>query len=544
MLTLVSTSAIASPSDLIRVAVPIGVGIASAAYLTMKAMNKYDSSNADMPIPTVRIRPGDTSNDAEYDEDNDLFLARCEEEYGLVFNCSMKNQYLTVISGSLVREIFMTEELNFMDAVDEINGFRTFETSVLKSKHGPDSREIHEIVRDDITPFLPMFIPRIMEQLTTIVDDQLGHCENKLIEKPLGIFQDMVAGAMANVFMGPKIAKDPKVIDSFIQCTYDFAEVVGKDNNKKFWRRFKIRTKYGYMNPLQKHVRILTDAAAPVVLERRREETEAAENGVEYVRPLDILQRLLDNFDKYGFVDLEDICGHLLILVIASVHTTSDSSSNMCYYLAAFPECIDTLYHEQQQVLDQIEKERQASRQKKLESGEVVTEQGFEDTELDPKNDRDLSTSAIKRMVYMDSFIREILRCRTERLSLAHLARSDVKLSNGMVIPKGRQVHVNIRSVHQGFDNQDEDPTEFRPWRFVGKPKSATKISKDFLRFGMGRHACPGRFLAILEMKAIGSVIVSKYSKIEIQDRSKTKKALFCELGIPADTGLIFTSRH
>ncbi|KAF9172261.1 hypothetical protein BGX21_005194 [Mortierella sp. AD011] len=544
MLTLVSTPTVANPSNLIRVAVPIGVGIASVAYLTMKAMNKYDSNNAGVPIPTVRIRPGDTSNDAEYDEDNDLFLARCEEEYGLVFNCFVKNQYLTVISGSLVHEIFMTEELNFMDAVDEINGVRTFGSSSLKSKHEPDSPEIRSIVRDDITPFLPMFIPRIMGRLMTIVDDQLGHCENKLIEKPLGIFQDIIAESMANVFMGPKIAKDPKVVDSFIQCTYDLAEVVGNGNRKNFWRRFKNRIKYGYVNPLQKHVRILTDAAAPVILERRREEMEAAEKGVEYIRPLDILQKLLDKSDKYEFVDLEDICGHLLMLVIASVHTTSDSSSNMCYYLAAFPECIEILYREQQEVLDQVEKERQASRQKKLESGEVVTEQGFEDTELDPKNDRDLSASTIKRMVYMDSFIRELLRYRTERLSLAHLARSDVKLSNGMVIPKGRQVHVNIRSVHQDFDNQDEDPTEFHPWRFVGKSKSAAKVSKDFLRFGMGRHACPGRFLAILEMKAIGSVMVSKYSKIEIQDRSKTKKALLCELGSPIDTGLIFTSRH
>ncbi|KAF9355251.1 hypothetical protein BGX26_006826 [Mortierella sp. AD094] len=506
MLTPVSTSAIASPSDLIRVAVPIGVGIASAVYLTIKSTNK-NNINVDVLIPTVRIRPGDTAHGAEYAEDNDLFLARCEEEYGPVFNCSIMGQYITVISGSLVH-----------------------------------SRVTHDIVRDNISPFLPMFTPRIVEQLTTILNEQLGHCESKLVEKPIDLFQNMIAGAMANVFMGPEVAKDPKVVDSFIQCTYDWGKVVGKDHNKGFWRWFRTRAKYGYANPLQKHIRILTDAATPVVHERRRQEMEAAENGVEYVRPLDILQKLVDNFDKYGFVDLEDVCGHLLILVLASVHNTSDSSSILCYYLAAFPKFIEALYHEQLEVLDQVAKERQELRQKKLESGEVVAEQDFEGTELDPKNDRDLSANAVKRMVYMDSFVRELLRYKTERLSLPHLARRDVQLSNGMVIPKGRQVLVNIRSVHQS-EGQGEDPTEFRPWRFVGKSKPATKVSNDFLIFGMGKHACPGRFLAIQEMKTVGSLMISKYSKIEIQDRSKTKKALLSRMGNPIDAGLIFTSR-
>ena len=57
------------------------------------------------------------------------------------------------------------------------------------------------------------------------------------------------------------------------------------------------------------------------------------------------------------------------------------------------------------------------------------------------------------------------------------------------------------------------------------------------------RHACPGRFLAIQELKTVGVLMVSNYSKIEIQDPSKTKKALLSRIGDPIDTGLIFTSR-
>ncbi|KAF9114520.1 hypothetical protein BGX27_010577 [Mortierella sp. AM989] len=539
MLGLVSTSAVAYPSDIIRAALPIGVGVASAVYLAMKAMDK---NNVGQPIPAVPIRPGDTTHDAEYADDNDLFLARCEE-YGPVFNCSIMGQHLTVVSGPLVREIFLTDELSFGDAIDETTGIRAFTLSLIKSNRERDSRTSHDIIRDYLSPSLPLFTPRIVKQLTAIVEEQLGHCENKLVEKPIDLFQDMIASAMASVFMGPEIAKDPKVINTFIQCTYDFGQVIGKDRKKSFWHVFGNRAKYGYANPLQKHIQVLVNAASPVVLERRRQEAEAAENGVEYERPLDILQRMLDSFDKYGFIDLEDVCGHLLMLVLASVHTTSDSSTNLCYYLAAFPEYMEPLLEEQREVLDQIEKERQALRQKTLDSGEVASEHDFEGTELDPKKDRDLTSSAVKRMTHMDSFVREVFRYRSERLSLPHLARKDVVLSNGMVISKGRQVIVNVRSVHQDHNKQGEDPLEFRPWRFVGKSKSATKVSNDFLTFGMGKHACPGRFLAIQELKTVGALMVSRYSKIEIQDPSKTKKALLCRMGDPVDTGLIFTSR-
>ena len=57
------------------------------------------------------------------------------------------------------------------------------------------------------------------------------------------------------------------------------------------------------------------------------------------------------------------------------------------------------------------------------------------------------------------------------------------------------------------------------------------------------RHACPGRFLAIQEIKTIGVLVVSKYSKIEIQDPSKTTKSLRTRMGEPVPTGVIMTSR-
>ncbi|KAF9963475.1 hypothetical protein BGZ70_007394 [Mortierella alpina] len=508
MLTLVSSSSGADAVGVIKAALPIGIGLASAAFLTLK-MTGQIGHGTDKSIPTVALRPGNKTHDEEYYEDPDLFLSTCEELYGPVFNLLIHNQSMTIISGPIAREVFMTEDLSFGDALDDTSGIHSFTASITRSKRAFNDPAIHEMIRDIVTPNLALFTPRIVECMQTIGRRDFGVCDRKLVPDPLLVFREMIAAAMANVFMGPELAQDRRVIDAFIQCMYNLSELGSQGFRKTIWRTLRARTEYGVLSPLQKHVDALVAAATPVVQERRRQETEAMEKGQDYERPLDIMQGLLDNFDKYGLKDLQD-----------------------------------PLFQEQLTVLDQISKEREDERQGKLKSGEVTSPEGFAGTELDPKDDRALSSAAVKRMAGMDSFLREVFRYRAQRAGLSHLAKRNVVLSNGMTIYKGRKVMINIRSVHQNYDMQGEDPTEFRPWRFIGKAKAATKASTDYLPFGMGKHACPGRFLAVQELKTVGVLLVTHFSNIELQDPSKKMKALLSRVGEPVPTGLYFTSRH
>ncbi|CAO3565032.1 unnamed protein product [Mortierella alpina] len=544
MLGLLSTPSGSEAALVLKTALPIGIGLASAAFLAFKAVTRATPS-IDKSIPTASLRYGETTHDAEYEEDPDLFVLRCEEQYGAVFNCYLRNRLYTVISEPLVREVFMTDDFSFAEAVDELSGLHAQTMSITKSRRDFSHPAFHAMIRDNITPNLPLFTPKIVECIQAVIDRDLGNArDRKLIESPLLVFQDAITCAMAAVFMGDEAAEDRKILQSFIQCTEDLARIISPYARNKRWHALLNKLKYNVASPLRKHVRVLVDFATPIVQERRSQEEEALEKGVEYKRPLDIMQGILDNFDKYGVLDLEDVCGHLIVLVLGAVHTTSDGSTYLCYYLAAFPECIETLYQEQIEVLDQIRKEREEQRQNKLACGDVHSTEDFAGTDLDPRNDRDLSSLAVKRMVKMDSFVREYLRFRSERVELAHMAKNDVFLSNGMMIHKGGKVLVNLRSVHQDPETQGDDPTEFQPWRFVGKGKAATKVSTDFLPFGMGKHACPGRFLAIQEIKTIGALMVSRFSKIEMQDSSKRMKALLSRIGDPVPTGLHFTNRN
>ncbi|KAG0275029.1 Lanosterol 14-alpha-demethylase, partial [Linnemannia gamsii] len=358
------------PIDALKIVVPLGIGLASAAYLAVKmASNSYDKS-----IPNVPIRKGDSTHDKELYENHNEFLLRCEEKYGPIFTVKALNWNITVISGPMAREVFINESFSPLEALDALTGVQTFGRAILKSNTDDVNRPIlHDLVRDTVTRDLLLFTPRIVEQLERVVDEKLGYCEGKAVEKPIKIFEDMIAYAMANIIMGPEVAQHRTVIDSLIQSN---------------------RTKYGILNPLHKHVKVLTDAAGPVIEERRRQEAVAYENGVEWDRPLDVMQKLLDNSEKYGFVDLEDICGHLMLMVLASIHSTTERSTNLVYYLAYFPEYHEPLFQEQQEVLGQISAEREDLRQKKLQSGEFKSAEEFVGIELDPAHDRDLSAAA------------------------------------------------------------------------------------------------------------------------------------------------------
>ncbi|KAF8929645.1 hypothetical protein BGZ58_008795, partial [Dissophora ornata] len=310
MIGLISNSSNPVPIEAIKIALPIGIGLASAAYLTLKAATN-DGFSTDMTIPKASIRPGDSTHDAEYREDQDAFLNRCEDEYGPVFNIYLLNKSLTVISGRQTREVFMSEDFSMADALEEFTGVREYFKGVTKSNHDIDNRVIHEVVRDNISPNLPLFTPRIVHELERNLEKELGTCPKeeggKLVENPMKILQEMVASAMAVVFVGPEIAKSRKIIDTFITAAIDFGKVLGTGNRRaSFWRSFVNRTNYRVHNPLMPHVETLVKYSTPVILERRRLEAEANAKGVEWKRPDDILQRLLDNSEKYNLVDLED----------------------------------------------------------------------------------------------------------------------------------------------------------------------------------------------------------------------------------------------
>ncbi|KAL0094324.1 cytochrome P450 [Phycomyces blakesleeanus] len=177
-------------------------------------------------------------------------------------------------------------------------------------------------------------------------------------------------------------------------------------------------------------------------------------------------------------------------IIFASIHTTSEAATTVLYRILDNPEVIEALREEQDQVFRKEGIDENAG-------AEVFTR------------------SIIKQFVKLDSVCRESSRLKNEFIKLPHAyeGTTPLKLSNGAIIKPGEEVLIDIWKNHRDPEIQNDlkDVEQFKPFRFVSSEKQATKVGEDFLVFGMGRHACPGRWFAMQEVETIISMIIREY---------------------------------
>ncbi|KIJ46654.1 hypothetical protein M422DRAFT_249810 [Sphaerobolus stellatus SS14] len=111
---------------------------------------------------------------------------------------------------------------------------------------------------------------------------------------------------------------------------------------------------------------------------------------------------------------------------------------------------------------------------------------------------------AIQQATRLDSFIREVLRTKGDTLSTCRLALCDVDLGES-VIPKGALVIPLASLSHFNAQYYGETVNTFdgRRWHSDDNSLAAVTGTRNYFPFGLGRWACPGRVLAVTEIKLI-----------------------------------------
>lgn len=146
---------------------------------------------------------------------------------------------------------------------------------------------------------------------------------------------------------------------------------------------------------------------------------------------------------------------------------------------------------------------------------------------------------AMQNMKKLDSFLKEVLRYYP--LGAGSFQRKVLKpftLSNGQTIPEGVIIEVPAGSMN--FDDEiHEDPFKFDALRYYNlrmakdKEESAVKaaevvansqfvsVGTSSLTFGYGRHACPGRFFAVNEIKMIMATALLHYDMKNVDGQTE-----------------------
>ncbi|CCM05809.1 uncharacterized protein FIBRA_08043 [Fibroporia radiculosa] len=218
----------------------------------------------------------------------------------------------------------------------------------------------------------------------------------------------------------------------------------------------------------------------PLITERSR---LAAELGDEWKdKPNDMLQWCIDSGVGEA---IPDLVMRILTINMAAIHSSSITFTHAIFHLATNPHFI-------QPIREEVD--------------ELIQKEGW-------------SKETLGKMHKVDSFLREAMRMDgLAAVSLDRVALKDFTFSDGTIIPAGTRLAAPARAIHRD-DELYPNALTFDPWRFSnmrdkteqGAHNFAVNTSAEFMIFGHGKHACPGRFFVVNEMKAMLAYIAVNY---------------------------------
>ncbi|CAJ2505514.1 Uu.00g129080.m01.CDS01 [Anthostomella pinea] len=385
---------------------------------------------------------------------------------------------------------------NLMEEVrrlpDDIIDINTAFDVVNEHKHlGMGDRKLTEflihIIRGDLTRSLVRINPRLSAETARTITDTMPPCDDWTSVTVYPTVLQMVAVISGAIFIGPDLCRAPEYLHASMNYTMAFINAVSK---LKQWSS-KLRWLGRYFTPevdaLHAERKKAHAFLAPVIRERR----EAMRAGREL--PDDALQWMLNKVDDFGLSD-DVVAETQLNMSMAAIHTTTLTVTMILYDLVARPDIISELRDEIKRVL--------------------ATTDGV------------MTTHALFEMKLLDSVMKESQRVNPGSLiRFQRWVAKPVTLSDGTQLPAG----VMVETPHALAVQDPElykNPETFDAHRFLDlrngtvpdphgyknrEQHQFVTVTKDFMHFGYGRHACPGRFFAANEIKLILARVLLDY---------------------------------
>ncbi|CAI2170947.1 5632_t:CDS:1 [Funneliformis geosporum] len=113
------------------------------------------------------------------------------------------------------------------------------------------------------------------------------------------------------------------------------------------------------------------------------------------------------------------------------------------------------------------------------------------------------------------------MRFKTLAPFVFRMAENSDEIIDHIKLEGSTQIFINAQEIHKS-KLYWENPEKFDPERFM--PSTSNEIKKNsFLAFGGGMRLCPGRNLAMAELKTLLVLLFSRYN-VELADYSAPLK--------------------
>jgi sterol 14-demethylase len=122
----------------------------------------------------------------------------------------------------------------------------------------------------------------------------------------------------------------------------------------------------------------------------------------------------------------------------------------------------------------------------------------------------EVSYQALRAMPHLEGAIKEALRLHPPLILLLRVANVDLDVG-GHHIAAGKMVAASP-AVSNRIPEAFEDADAFRPGRYLDDPGADAANPWNWIPFGAGRHRCVGAAFAMMQLKAIFSVLLRDWS--------------------------------
>ncbi|KAI0080654.1 cytochrome P450 [Panus rudis PR-1116 ss-1] len=407
-----------------------------------------------------------------------------QKHKGGIFKVAMLDKWVIVVTGpKLVDELrkFPDNQVSFNEASRDLIQLKyTFGKEL-------EADPFHiEIIRTQLTRQLAGLFSAIREEIVAAYGDLLPETDDWTPVYMIPIMQHIIARVSSRVFVGLPMCRNQKYLDLAVNHTL----AVARTRKLLTWFPEPLKWVVGQLvNESRRSIKLGLLYLQPLIDDRMAKLREYGEDWMG--KPNDFLQWTINTALETGR-DVQTIVRTILVTNFAAIHTSSNSFTHAIYHLAANPEYMIPLREEVEA---------------------VINEEGW-------------TKAAMQKLRKVDSFLRESQRMNgISGISVMRKTVAPITLSTGHHLPAGTMVVAPAVSTHLD-DEYYSDPDIFNPWRFSemreGHDGESTKhqfvsTSVDYIPFGHGRHACPGRFFAANELKAMFAHTVLNYD-LKLED--------------------------
>ncbi|XMA17447.1 hypothetical protein WAI453_010238 [Rhynchosporium graminicola] len=328
----------------------------------------------------------------------------------------------------------------------------------------------------------------------TILTKNLGKVLPGMIEELNYVLPQHFDSYPTRVFVGPNLCRNP----SWLQTTESYSkDVFISSSILKIWS-------------ISRHNR----RAAQIVEEALKDRFETKPkipDEVEFKESLDATHGIWELLPDELKRDYDFQGRGQLGLAAAGIHTTSTLVTNCIYSLAQFPEYAPILKEEIEDV------------RRDTGGGEWTLE-------------------ALGQLKKLESFMKENLRLFASGVtSFRRKVLLPITLTNGTILPVGSYVSAPLLAISIAPSIYGPSSETFSGFRFYNHqphsdskqpPSQLTSTTSTSPFFGLGKHACPGRFFAALEAKLLLVEMLRRYEFRLKEGEGRPRDVVFNSLRI------------